>query len=297
MKKLFLIIVATIALFSTLTYLYETVPAARSLMKSSVKKVSTSTIKTKKFIRKNLAVNKISTLESNFFPNEIIRSNKELLIACTHGTLSPPQLMFFPYLLLDVKFSRGGIFKSDTKEGLVLWSLVDGEMVLDTATWERSKGFEDCLMFSANKQNFKILKTLSFLGGVSSRENLYSVLGEPKKKIDDWINDCCHKNLVTTNGAKVRLHFKHPKLEMKPYTDFKHPIVSYKVPKSVKIRHQEYSPAQIKEIARLAFGQDFVIRREQKIFVPVYKLTVINPDDSIWVSYWNAINNKRLDVG
>ncbi len=296
MKKFFLIIFVSLGLFSTLAYLYETVPAVRSFVKSSVKKASTSTLKTKKLIRKGLAFNKISTLEANFFPEEIIRTNKELLIACTHGTLSTPQLMFFPYLLLDVKFSQGGIFKSDTNEGFVLWSLVDGEMVLDTSTWERSKGFEDCLIFSANKENFKILKTLSFLGGVASRENLYSILGESKKKVDAWISDCCYKNLVTTNGSKVRLHFKHPKLEIRPYTEFKHPIVSYKIPKNIKIKHQEYSPAQVKEIAYLAFGPDFVIRREKKIFIPVYELTIVNPDGSIWVSYWNAINNKRLDI-
>lgn len=296
MKKFFLIIFVFLGLFSTLAYLYEIVPSVRSCVDVGIKKASTSTLKAKKFIRKKLAFNKISTLEANFFPDEIIKSNKDLLISCTHGTLSPPQLMFFPYLLLDVKFSQGGIFKSDTNEGFVLWSLIDGEMVLDTSTWERSKGFEDCLMFSANKKNFKILKALSFLGGVSSKENLYTALGESKKKIDSWINDCCHKNLVITNGNKVRLHFKHPKLEIKPYTEFKHPIVSYNIPKNVKIKHQEYSPAQVKEMAYLAFGPNFVIRREKKVFIPVYELTIVNPDGSIWVSYWNAINNKRLDI-
>ena len=84
-------------------------------------------------------------------------TRKELLKDTEHTFLNPT-LKFHPYLLMEVKYSRG---KEKTGEGLILWSLVDGEMVINTNLWEKTHGFADCIMAGADKDDYKVIKTLS----------------------------------------------------------------------------------------------------------------------------------------
>ena len=59
--------------------------------------------------------------------------------------------------------------------------------------------------------------------------------------------------------------------------------------------HQKrFRCAQIEQIARAAFGPDFAIRKTIEIFLPVYSITVQNPDGSQMTSFWNAPNGKRI---
>jgi hypothetical protein len=53
---------------------------------------------------------------------------------------------------------------------------------------------------------------------------------------------------------------------------------------------------QIEQIARAAFGPDFAIRKMTEIFLPVYSITVQNPDGTQMTTYWNALNGNRIPL-
>src|SRR5262245_39020061 len=68
------------------------------------------------------------TLEARFTAEQIMEQHRAELLGDGGHTYLEPSLKFHPYLLMDVKYS----LDHKTREGIILWSLVDGEMVLDT---------------------------------------------------------------------------------------------------------------------------------------------------------------------
>jgi hypothetical protein len=67
------------------------------------------------------------TLEAKFTPEQIMEAHrKELLITPQHSFRNYT-LKFQPYLMMDVKYTQPD---KKSREGVLFWSLVDGEMVL-----------------------------------------------------------------------------------------------------------------------------------------------------------------------
>ena len=88
-----------------------------------------------------LAVRLVSVCAGLFTMIGLYFLSKELLKDTDHVFLEPT-LKFVPYLLMDVKYIRT---QDKTGEGVILWGLVDGEMVINTGTWEKTHGFTDCI--------------------------------------------------------------------------------------------------------------------------------------------------------
>ncbi len=65
---------------------------------------------------------------------------------------------------------------------------------------------------------------------------------------------------------------------------------SQRVPKN-------YTHNQIIKIAGAAFGDDFKIRSQKEVFLPVYQLGVVNPDGSLHTSDWNALTGQQILPG
>ena len=161
-------------------------------------------------------------------------------------------------------------------------------------TWEKTHGFEDCLIAKANKNDFKILLALVEGGGAVDREQIYRRFKVDSDILDDWIESCRKKKLVAVSGNQFRLHFQNPRLETQPKTHLSDSLVTQPGKHSLKT-NKRYSPSQIKSLVTMAFGRDFAIRKTQEVFLPVYSIAIQNPDSSIRTTYWNALNGKRLD--
>ena len=82
------------------------------------------------------------TLEARFTPEQIMDSRSKELLPSDQHSYEEPQLKFHPYVLMEVKYSTPD---KKTREGVILWSLVDGEMVLNAETWDKTHGFEDAI--------------------------------------------------------------------------------------------------------------------------------------------------------
>ena len=90
-------------------------------------------------------------------PEQIVDAHRKELLGGGKKSLQNTTLKYYPYLLLDVKYPDS----SKTREGVLLWGLTDGEMVLNTDTWESTHGFRDCLECQAGRNDFKMLQALA----------------------------------------------------------------------------------------------------------------------------------------
>lgn len=236
-------------------------------------------------------VGKFRTLEVRHSAENIMDSHKRDLLLDPSRTFLEPTLQFYPYLLMEVKYSTA---PDKTHEGIILWSLVDGEMVLSTSTWEKTHGFLDCINSGANQNDFRIINALASRGGMLDREGLAKLLGEDNEKLNEWIESCRKKSLVVQTGNYFRLHLEKPKLQVLPETRLDHWLVT-KAAKHAMRAPKKYRRSQIEKISKAAFGKDFAIRKTMEVFLPVYSIIVQNPDGSQMTTYWNALNGKQIE--
>jgi hypothetical protein len=230
------------------------------------------------------------TLEVRYSAEAIMDAHRKELLKDGDHVFLEPTLKFIPYLLMDVKYNRS---QDKTAEGVILWGLVDGEMVINTGTWEKTHGFTDCIATNATRQEFKIINALASRGGAWDREGLSKFLNIENNILDNWVDTCRKKSLIVQSGNTYRLHMQNPKLQVIPETKLQQWLVTKPTKRALRVPNR-YSSSQIENIARAAFGNDFAIRKTTKIFLPVYSIVVQNPDGSQMTTYWNALNGKRL---
>jgi hypothetical protein len=231
------------------------------------------------------------TLEAKYTGQQIMEANRKMLLADDQHKFQEPILKFSPYLLLEVKY-----FPSDQKprEGVILWSLVDGEMVLDTSTWERTHGFEDAIAADATRHDFKILNALAKNGGIMTRDQLQKELHLEIDTITPWIDSTLKKHLVVQKGNELQLHFQNPKILVPPQTKISQWLSTKPYSHAQRVS-SKYSKSQIENISKAAFGSDFTIRHINEVYLPIYNIEVLNPDGSITSTEWNAQSGQRIN--
>jgi hypothetical protein len=231
----------------------------------------------------------ILTLEARILPEQIVDAHRQELLGNDKRTLQNTSLKYYPYLLLDVKYPED----NKTREGVLLWGLSDGEMVINTESWETTHGFRDCLECQAKRSDFKILQALAKRQGIMAVEDLQKELRLEADVLNTWIEGAKQKHLIVQKGNLLYLHFENPKLLVTPQTRIKQHLVSKPLGEGQKMA-RNYSRSQIMEITQAAFGNDFKVRSEQEVFLPVYSLEVLNPDGSVQSSEWNALTGQRI---
>lgn len=231
----------------------------------------------------------ILTLEARFTPEQIMERHRGEILG-EHRSFQGAQLSFYPYVLMDVKYP---LADNSTREGVILWSMVDGEMVLNTDNWETTHGFEDALNAKASDKDFKIMTALAKNRGTLTVAQLQKALKVDPDKLGTWIQSARDKHLVIQRGDEVRLHFENPRILVSPHTKMTEWLVT-KPYGEAKRMARRYTRGQIEKTAHAAFGQDFTIRNTREVFLPVYTMETANPDGSVLTSYWNALNGRRI---
>ena len=230
------------------------------------------------------------TLEVRHTAAQIMESHRRDLLKDSRHRYLEPQLKFYPYLLMEVKYN---LSDERTREGLILWDLLDGEMVIDTKAWEKTHGFGDCINAGTQRNEFKVLHTVARKGGTIDRDSLRKALQIESDTLDLWIDSCRRKKLIVQSGDRLRLHLQNPKLRAQPETKLHQKLVTVPFKHAERVSRR-YSLAQIERLTKAAFGGDFVIRKTSDVYLPVHCIVVQNPDGSIQTSHWNALNGKEL---
>lgn len=237
-----------------------------------------------------LHTKRFKTLEVRYSAKSIMEAHRRELLKDSEHKFLEPTLIFHPYLLMEVKYSES---LDKTGEGVILWSLVDGEKVINTKSWEKTHGFADCIKAGADRDDFKIINALAAKNGAMKREALSKYLNVEDDTLDSWLDTCRKKNLIVQNGNNYRLHFQKPKLQVRPKTNISQWLVTKEIKNVTKIPRR-YRSSEIENTAKAAFGNDFTVRKKSEVFLPIYSIAVENPDGSKMTTYWNALNGKRL---
>ena len=247
-------------------------------------------VKTK--IEEILNTGSFNTLEVRYSANQIMDSNRRKLLKSNRHRFLDPTMKFYPYTLLEVKYA---VSEKKTKEGVILWDLSDGEMVLETKNWVKTHGLGDCINAGTDRHEFRVINLLASKGGSADREALIKSLHVDNEVLDAWIESCRRKQLIVQGGNRYRLHLEKPLLNMKPSTKIDERLVT-KPHRNAERVHNRYSLSQIEKIAKAAFGGDFAIRKTLDLYLPVHCIVVQNPDGSIHTSHWNALNGKQMQT-
>ena len=233
----------------------------------------------------------VTTFEASFSCDQIVAANQQRLLSNDQYSLGTTAIELYPYLYMEVKYLQRD---KTTSEGVVLWSLEDGEMVLDTDLWQTTHGFQDCLLASADRADFKVINTLARLGGVVEKSVFEETLYEDPNFSPNWIKSALSKYLIVFFDGEYRLHFQNPRFLVLPQTKVYHSLVTKPVEKMQFIA-KKFTVGQIQKMAKAVFGSDFTIRRSQEVYLPVYSIQVNNPDGSHLESHWNAVSGKVME--
>jgi len=230
------------------------------------------------------------TVEARYTPEQIMETQKKVLVGDVTRTFQEPKIGYLPYLLLEVKFVDSN---KKTREGIILWGQTDGEMIIDTAKWEKTHGFEDTLQAGATRNDFRVLQALADHKGSMSLDDLHKELRIELPTLDSWLQSTQSKHLTIQKGQEIQLHFEDPRFHVLPQTKLNVPLVTKSNQNTYRIgRH--FSRSQIEKIAQAAFGPEFSIRRVQDLYLPFYILQATNPDGSTYTTYWNALNGEQI---
>lgn len=241
-------------------------------------------------VQKYVENGEIVTLESRYSPEQIMRLHQETLLPNNKYTFQEPSLQFHPYLLMEVKYTQPN---GKTREGVALWSMVDGEMVMDGETWEKTHGFQDAILANASRSDMIILQWLSQQkDGKIGLHQLQRALNVEQKAVEKMVKQAADKYLITRQGDVVALHFENPTFNIMPLTRINQRLVTK--PYNYAMRAEaKFSRNQIEKIAKAAFGTDFSIRKMQEVYLPVYNIDVLNPDGSHLISQWNSLTGRQ----
>jgi hypothetical protein len=230
------------------------------------------------------------TLEVRQSPEEVMEAQRSHLIGNLPRTYQRSTLKYHPYLLLEVKYTTAD---KKTQEGVVLWSLVDGEILLDTDTWERTHGYYDAISSRASREDFKMLHALARHNGQLTLEQLQRELRLDEESLESQANSVKSKQLVIQKGNTLQLHFQNPKLIITPRTAISQRLVTKPYGQAQRLP-KRFSTAQIEDAAKAAFGSDFAVRASHEVLLPFYAIEVLNTDGSVMTSYWNALTGQRI---
>src|SRR5262245_47807417 len=164
------------------------------------------------------------TLEARFTAEQIMEQQRRHFLPDDSYAYLDPALRFHPYLLMEVKYAQPD--KKSTREGVILWSMVDGEMVLDSETWEKTHGFEDTIRAGATSSDFKVINALARNHGVLTKAELEKELHLDAEIIHPWIESAKQKRLIIQRGDLLQLHLQNPKMHVIPHTKISHWLVT-----------------------------------------------------------------------
>lgn len=231
----------------------------------------------------------IICFESDFTPEMLQKQLEKKLLKNERYSFADSQYLYLPHLLVDVKYSPDG---RSTQTSKMLWDMQNGELILDTRTFETTSGFQDCLTSKANTEDFRILNLLAQSGGSISKERLINQLGYDEDLASARIDALRKKQLVTSLNDTVRIHVENSFFSVAPKTNITLPLVTKKSVRGQLVSNC-YSSKELLAMISSAFGSDLAVRQSQIVYIPIIQLDIANPDGSIRTTYWNAITGKN----
>ena len=201
---------------------------------------------------------------------------------------SKTTLKFYPLLLMEVKFTNSDHL---THEGVILWDLIDGEMIIDARSWEKTHGFADCIQAHTNHHEYQVIKAIVKNHNQMHKKDLMQLVDIQLPLLEKWLKRCLKKKLIVCHKKTYHIHIQNPKFSFIPMTKVSMPLITRQY-KNIEKSKKYFSSTQIIQTAKAVFEHDFSIRRSYEVYLPVYSFSKQNRDGSTQTLYYNALNGK-----
>ncbi len=233
----------------------------------------------------------ISTLEVQYEHESISQFALKKIPSEKH-TIGDGRLLYYPCLVTTVKHVSPE--ERQTEESSMVWDLLSGELFLSLSTFKETSGFQDCIKSQTNVDDFRILHLLAKEGGSLTKETLIRLSGLDDEIASSLIESLRKRHLVTISRDLVRLHVKNPFFTVAPYTAIPEPFVQKIVSRSSLIS-EKFSKKTIEDLIQNAYGKDIAILDSDYVWLPIWEITIQNPDGSTRKTFWNAISGKEFE--
>lgn len=293
MKKMLLSFFVFIGSLFSGVFLWDNVPVARQVMQFASDQGMIMFSKSCRLVRRLSGYEKLEVFERHISPEQAL----SLFPESREGNAFV-ELHLVPHVLMRVRFSKEDTGKKSlvSQEGEILWSLTNGEMVLNTGTWSCSKGFQECLLLHADQQDISVMQALATLGGSATRDALLHVLSMKNVRAEKAIKECHKKRLVFASGSLISTHFQHLQPVKGCVTTLHALPVFLRKPSGAVCSPVHYSEDKIHRLVRMVFGKNFLILRSSTVYVPVYKVCLVSSDNSVRIEYINGVTGKPFVV-
>ncbi len=232
-------------------------------------------------------------LQPIYTPDQVIEKNSRLLTKGRSVLQGDPHITYVPLLRMDVKYADTSY---TTGEGTLLWDLADGEMILDTSSWQKTHGLADCIRADASKQECKVLALVAKKGGMLGREGIKKGLRVDADLVDQWLDSCRQKKLLVPSGNGYRLHMHDPRFPTTPISLLDVPLTTYTA-KKAKTAAQRFAPDDVTEFVVALFGSDFAIQSAEVVLLPVYSVTRETADGRLSTHFFNSLSGREIKAG
>jgi hypothetical protein len=200
-----------------------------------------------------------------------------------------PALLLYPYLLLDVVYNNPD---QRSREAVILWNMDNGEIVLDTNTWQTTRGLGRLVDAQADQSDYEIVKALSAAGGKTRRDHLVRALKTDVGTADEWLDNARNKGLIVQEGNSYRLRDPNLRLNSFVATNINGRLATKPYARTKK-QSTTFNKEQIKLAAQAILPPNVTVRELKEVFLPVYGISLTHPDGSIETTYWNALNGQK----
>lgn len=227
------------------------------------------------------------SLEARYDMQQVVETQQKRLLKEKGARIVETSVKLYPYLLIEAKYTA----KKKTKEGLLLWDLSDGEVVLDIQNWTKTHGFGDCMHAHVEPMEFRIMMVLARNGGACDRKQLQDKLEVDQKSLEGGLRSCSRKKLVQEAGDKFRLHIQNPRLIRVPKMEMgnKFPMNTNKQSNCVP---KHFSSRQVEKMATMAFGTSFTVRKSTEVYLPVYHIVVKHANGVLQTHQINGLTGE-----
>lgn len=200
-----------------------------------------------------------------------------------------PELLLYPYLLLDVVYSNPD---QRDREAVILWSLDNGEIVLDTNTWQMTRGLGRLVQAQSEQSDYDVVKVLSNMGGRARRDQLTRALKIDVGTAEEWLDNARNKGIIVQEGNTYRLRDAGLKINNFVATNIDRRLATKPYARTRK-QATQFDKQEISLAAQAILPPNASVREWKEVYLPVYGISLRNPNGTVETTYWNALNGQK----
>lgn len=191
-------------------------------------------------------------------------------------------IMYVPHIVVEIKVVNQ---RQEVETIHQLWDLSDGEVVLNTGKWKKTKGLEDLMMSNIDNNTYRIALALAHKDMPMTTEDISKETGIDLQEVRIAIEKSKSLDVFFVNNNEVRLAINSPILPDFPATDnisLLLSTVNY-ASKNAKIKEEVHKEEKIIELLnKKLFGNNYKVKSIKKLYIPVTQV-IIGDGNKVYV--------------